>query len=855
MSKETRRNFIKKSALLTGAAGLSTILPQSIQRAFAINPDIGSTYLDAEHIVMLMLENRSFDHCFGTLKGVRGFNDPRALTLANGNPVWLQSNKEGHTYAPFRLNIYDTKSTWMGALPHSRHDQVDAYNKGKYDKWLDIKRSSNKKYAGMPLTLGYYNREDLSFNYAMADAFTICDQNFCSGMTSTHPNRLYFWTGTIRDPRDPNSKAFIRNPDLKTGEMTWKTFPERLEENGVSWRIYQNDLGTGGGFHDEERAWVSNYNCNPLEFFPRYNVKFFDRNIDSLQKQVKTLPVEIDTLEKNVFLYDIHTENYKKIQDAISIKKKILADAKEELEKFTPENFDKLSQKEKNLYYKAFSTNKEDPDFRKLTKVNNTNGKDGKPFNVPKGDLFYEFRKDVNAGKLPTVSWMVAPHYFSDHPSKPMYGPWYISEILDILTKNEAVWKKTIFIVTYDENDGYFDHIPPFTSPDLSEPDGGKYSKSIDPTAEYIRVEDELAMGISKGGSRGAPIGLGYRVPLLIASPWSRGGKVCSQVFDHTSSLQFLEHFLNQKFGLAIKDENITEWRRTVCGDLTAAFDPYNGSESDRIAFLKRDPFIGKIRNANDKPAPTGYKLFDAEEIEQIRRAPHRSALLPKQEEGISISSALPYELYVNGCLGDNRKGFEINMHVGKNIFGNRSAGSPFSVYASNGFLNKDGKYEKMRNWQYAVAAGDTLTDDWAIDAFETKNYHLKVYGPNGFYREFNGNQDDPAIAVECVYEKDRSNPRKLTGNVQLLFQKIKDKEFNISIEDKAYGLKTIHRKVSSSDSQVVIDLHENFGWYDFEIRIEGYQSYRQRYAGRVETGKRGYTDPVIGGLGNMQKS
>lgn len=847
MSKETRRDFIKKTALLSGIAGLSTILPESIQRAFAINPAAGSTYLDAEHIVMLMLENRSFDHCFGTLKGVRGFDDPRAITLANGNPVWLQTNQAGHTYAPFRLNIYDTKSTWMGALPHSRHDQVDAYNGAKYDRWLDIKKSSNKKYADMPLTLGYYNRDDLPFNYAMADAFTICDQNFCSAMTSTHPNRLYFWTGTIRDPRDPNSKAFIRNPDLKTGEQTWKTFPERLEENGVSWRVYQNDLGTGGGFQDEERAWVSNYNCNPLEFFPRYNVKFFDRNIRSLQKQIETLPIEIDVLEKNVFLYDIHTENYRKIIEAISIKKKILSDAKKEIEKFAAENFNTLTQKEKNLYFKAFSTNKKDPDFRKLTTVSYGEGKDAKSFNVPKGDLFYEFRKDVNAGNLPTVSWMVAPHYFSDHPSKPMYGPWYISEILDILTKNEEVWKKTIFIVTYDENDGYFDHIPPYTSPDLNKTNSGKCSKNIDPQAEFIHREHELAMGISERGSRGAPIGLGYRVPLLIASPWSRGGKVCSQIFDHTSSLLFLEHFLNQKFRLKIKDENISEWRRTVCGDLTAAFDPYHGSEEDRITFLERDPFIGKIRNANDKPVPTGYKRFTETEIEEAKRRPRQSALLAKQEEGSSISSALPYELYVNGSLSGDRKRFEINMCAGKNIFESRSAGSPFSIYAPGGFKKEGGGYEEMRNWQYAVAAGDRLEDEWAIDDFETGQYHLIVYGPNGFYREFDGNQDDPAVAIECVYEKDTSNPKKLTGNIQLLFQNIKSKDLIISIQDKAYGTPTIKKKVSGIDNQVVINLHKSFGWYDFEVRIEGYKGYCQRYAGRVETGERGYTDPVIG--------
>src|SRR3982750_4229773 len=108
---DTRREFIKKAALLTGAAGLSNFLPSSIQKAMAINPAPGSTWHDAEHVVILMQENRSFDHCFGTLKGVRGFNDPRAIDLPNGNPVWLQSNVAGETFAPFHLNIKDTNAT------------------------------------------------------------------------------------------------------------------------------------------------------------------------------------------------------------------------------------------------------------------------------------------------------------------------------------------------------------------------------------------------------------------------------------------------------------------------------------------------------------------------------------------------------------------------------------------------------------------------------------------------------------------------------------------------------------------------------------------------------------------------
>ena len=102
------------------------------------------------------------DDWFGTLRGVRGFNDPRAIRLANGNPVWFQTNDAGETYAPFRLNIKETNATWMGALPHSWTDQVDARNGGRYDRWLQNKRSGNREFADMPLTLGYYNREDIN---------------------------------------------------------------------------------------------------------------------------------------------------------------------------------------------------------------------------------------------------------------------------------------------------------------------------------------------------------------------------------------------------------------------------------------------------------------------------------------------------------------------------------------------------------------------------------------------------------------------------------------------------------------------------------------------------------------------
>ena len=110
--------------------------------------------MDAEHVVILMQENRSFDHVYGRLRGVRGFNDPRAVTLPDGKPVWLQSNAAGETYAPFHLDLKKSKVTWLGSLPHSWRDQTDARSHGNHDGWLDAKPSGRKECAGMPLSLG-----------------------------------------------------------------------------------------------------------------------------------------------------------------------------------------------------------------------------------------------------------------------------------------------------------------------------------------------------------------------------------------------------------------------------------------------------------------------------------------------------------------------------------------------------------------------------------------------------------------------------------------------------------------------------------------------------------------------------
>src|SRR6478736_4458634 len=264
---DTRRSFLKKAGLLSGAAGLMQALPESLQRALSINPELGSTFYDAEHIVFLMQENRSFDHAFGTLQGVRGFNDPRAITLPDKNKVWAQTNAAGETYAPFRLNLKDSRITWLGSLPHSWDDMTMARNEGHHDKWLDAKRSGREECKNMPLTMGHFTRHDIPFYYALADAFTVCDQHFCGSLTGTTPNRLHFWTGTIREQLNANTQANVWNEDADPETMvSWKTFPERLEENGISWKVYQNELYVQVGFQGEEEPWLSNFGDNPLEY-------------------------------------------------------------------------------------------------------------------------------------------------------------------------------------------------------------------------------------------------------------------------------------------------------------------------------------------------------------------------------------------------------------------------------------------------------------------------------------------------------------------------------------------------------------------------------------------------------------
>jgi phospholipase C len=806
---QTRRGFLQElTALLSGTA-----IFEPLQRAAAIEPEPGSTVFDAEHVVILMQENRSFDHAFGTYPGVRGFNDPRAIRLADGNPVWVQSNSKGEKHVPFRLDIKQTRTTWMGSLPHGWPDQVDAANGGKHDRWLDVKRSGNRFYSHLPLTLGYHTREDIPFYHALADAFTICDQNFCSTLTGTTPNRLHLWTGTIRAKPDPSSPALVRNEDCDYGRwVNWTTFPERLEDHGVSWRIYQNELTVPNGLAGEAEAWLANYGDSPIEWFEQFNVRLAPRHREHLAKSEKSTQAELEAEEKKLEkLTGEAADRVRKRVEALRTTVQIIRKLRVE---FSEEQFALLPPRAKNLHAKAFTTNEGDPNFRTLGELTYQDGVTTRKLAVPKGDVLHQFRADVKANKLPAVSWLVPPERFSDHPSSAWFGQWYLSEVLAILTANPDVWKKTVFILTYDENDGYFDHVPPFQAPHPKKPETGKASKSIDTTLEVVDVEQDRKHKPT-GAVRGNSLGLGFRVPMIIASPWSRGGAVCSQVFDHTSVIRFLEELFTKKTGQPLRETNITSWRRAICGDLLSAFhtggDPKPGLES----FLNRDASIEGIHRAMYKPVPSGIKPLTEAEIEAVKSKAAESRL-PKQEAGVRKSCPLPYDLHADGSPNADRTAFQIRFESKGKV------GAPFIAYAETA----DGLTVR----HYAVAAGESVDDSWPLAAFKDGRYRLRIHGPNGFFREFNGTAADPKVKVSLdggSFHIDAGEP------------------LNVALADLSYGGEPIRMPIAGTRA-IEIPFSESGGWYDVGLAFEHHPDFQWRFSGRIESGEWSITDPAM---------
>jgi phospholipase C len=242
----SRRRLIASASSLTGLAVGASVLPLSLRKAMSASLASApqGSLGDIQHIVILMQENRSFDHYYGTMPGVRGYSDPTAITLPDGKLVFYQpdpSHAQGYL-SPF---YYDPSKTSSQATPGTDHTwptQHEAWNWGKMDQWIAAKG---------PYTMGYFRQQDIEFHWALNEAFTICDNYHCSVFGPTNPNRLYMWTGMI-DPQGGYGGPVIDNtPAYNNVILSWTTYPERLERAGISWKVYQEE----DNYDDNALAW------------------------------------------------------------------------------------------------------------------------------------------------------------------------------------------------------------------------------------------------------------------------------------------------------------------------------------------------------------------------------------------------------------------------------------------------------------------------------------------------------------------------------------------------------------------------------------------------------------------------
>ncbi|MEY9846616.1 phospholipase C [Streptacidiphilus sp. MAP5-3] len=433
----------------TGPKGPTAAQSRLIDSALAASAT-NASLSDIKHVVVLMQENRSFDHYFGTLSGVRGFSDPNVPQQTVGGrsyPVFDQFGFQPGTGAsasgylqPFRLlsdpPLEDGQTT--NDIDHSWATQHRSWNGGAMDSFVSAHLSADGATNG-PVTMGYYTRDDLSFYYALADAFTVCDGYHCSVLGPTDPNRLMLMSASI-DPEGTQGGPVVQTFGNRLGEygkLSWETMPERLLQAGVDWKVYNDPIGLLA--------------LSPLPYFKAYN--------------------------------------------------------------------DPLSSTGRELISRAFT-----PTYPGT------------------------FQSDVAGGTLPSVSWIIPPVAECEHPAAPPhYGEYFVQEVLATLVSNPDVWAQTAVIVVYDENGGFFDHVVPPTAPEGT-------------PGEWLATLPSAVGGVN------GPVGLGFRTPALVISPFSAGGFVHSETLDHTSVLRFIE----TRFGVEVP--NLTAWRRGVTGDFTGAF-------------------------------------------------------------------------------------------------------------------------------------------------------------------------------------------------------------------------------------------------------------------------------------------
>ncbi|WP_418959285.1 phosphocholine-specific phospholipase C [Streptomyces tritici] len=691
MSAEiSRRKLFAWGGGALGVAAAGSLLPPSLQAAMAAEPPAGGLSA-VKHVVILMQENRSFDHYFGTLRGVRGFSDRNAVELPSGRPVFEQPAALGRTVLPFPIRgAAETQKKdlqYIGDLDHSWSGGAKAWRSGWMDGWVTAKTAA---------TMAYYDRQDLPLHYELADTFTVCDAYHSSIHTSTSPNRNHLWSGWTGFEAD-GSRA-VTNAAYAEGThpgYAWPTYAERLEAAGRSWKTYTE--------------W-ENFTDNNIEFFTSFK---------------KLARKALAHTGGHTYMESF----YAAVRDTEDpAERDRLLDALER-------GVAGLTDAERSLFERGLRR-------------------------VPTGTLADAFRADVAAGTLPEVSYLVPSAVDSEHPgsSSPIASATLVYQVLDALGSHPDVWRHTVLLINYDENDGFFDHVPPPVPP-VSDPD-----------ERY----------------KGLPTGLGIRVPLLVISPWSVGGYVCSEVFDHTSVVRFLETWTG------VREPNITPWRRRVTGDLTSAFD------------FRRSHRQPPVEQPGPVPPFSG----------RWRPQPPLVQRMPVQEPGTRPARPLPYQPDAYGTVDG------VTMTVRLRNTGRAAAPLALYPYA--------GEFDVPQHTDVRGAA------EWTVPLAGAR-YRFTITGPNGFRREFEGPAASPAELTSRIDHEDRDLHLTLrnTSGAPLTYT-VRPLGY-VDEADLADWTRTITVR-PGRERTVVHSAADAHGWYDVEVTAP--DGFRRRLMGHIENGR-----------------
>ena len=176
---------------------------------------------------------------------------------------------------------------------------------------------------------------------------------------------------------------------------------------------------------------------------------------------------------------------------------------------------------------------------------------------------------------------------------------------------------------------------------------------------------------------------------------------------------------------------------------------------------------------------------------------------------------------------------------AGNTMYGKQAAGAPFNV-----IFESSQSTSHMRVATYAIKPGDTLEREFSLSLFQHGRYTVDVVAPNGFYRSFMGNSQAPQLQVRTVYERNGSS---LTGNIEVCFENGSERALKVTLEDNSYRMGAIGRELAAGQNTfIVLDLQRSHNWYDFSVRTVDCETL-WRCAGRVETGRSGFSDPLIG--------